>query len=60
MEPHHEMHRALNVLRGARSFAIESLNRNFPDLYALSAHAFEVMPPGRFSHHERPGVYLTD
>ena len=30
MEPHHEIHRALDVLRGARSFAIESFKRNFP------------------------------
>ena len=60
MEAHHEMHRALDVLREARSFAIENFKRNFPDLYALSARAFEVMPAGSFSHHDRLGEYLTE
>lgn len=60
METQHEMRLALNVLRGAQSFAIQSVKRNFPSLYALSARALETMELGSMDHHKRLGEYLTE
>ena len=55
------MHQALVVMCRTRTLAVETLKHEFPDLYALSARAFESgRPPGSIDHHIRLGEFLTE
>lgn len=54
-----DMKGVLRTLRGARSLAIEALKRDFPDLYDLSADAFDTAL-GSIDHHIRLGEFLTE
>lgn len=55
-----DMQFVLHRLRGVRALAIKTLQRDFPDLYALSIQAFEVKAPGSIDHHMRLGEFLTE
>ena len=60
MEAANSMRLVLNALRGTRALAIETLKREFSDLYALSTRAFEAEEAGGIAHHARLGEYLTE
>lgn len=60
METANSMRLVLHALSGTRALAIETLKRDFSDLYALSIRAFEATEPGGIAHHTRLGEYLTE
>ncbi|MGH8190791.1 MAG: hypothetical protein ACREP2_05030 [Rhodanobacteraceae bacterium] len=54
-----DMNTVIRLIRQTRSLAIETLQRDYPDLYALSVPAFE-QPAGSIPHHQRLGEFLTE
>ena len=60
MSPATGMERVLSALRNVRALAIDTLKAEFPDLYLLSAQAFETGAPGSIPHHVRLGEFLTE
>lgn len=50
---------AIRIVRIARLVALRAFKREFPDLYSLSAQAFE-RPLGSMPHHARLGEFLTE
>ena len=55
-----DMHQVLVALRRTRAFAVDTLKSEYPDLYLLSAQAFETGVPGSTDHHIRLGEFLTE
>jgi len=60
MDKANDMHQVLVALRSTRTLAVETLKHQFPDLYMLSAMAFETGSPGSIDHHIRLGEFLTE
>jgi len=60
METDKQMQQVLTALRKTRSMAIQTLRRDYPDLYELSIQAFEIKEAGSIDHHVRLGEFLTE
>ena len=55
-----DMNTVVQAVRMTRALAIATFKQLYPDLYELSALAFEAGPVGSISHYHRLGEFLTE
>lgn len=60
MKPAADINTVVQAVRLTRSLAIATFRQLYPDLYELSARAFETRPAGGINHHHRLGEFLTE
>lgn len=60
MKPAADINTVVQAVRLTRNLAIATFRQLYPDLYELSARAFDTGPVGGINHHHRLGEFLTE